>query len=92
MRLFYPYHGVMKPFTLAEVLTLLTSSSPKTEAVRLFLQTVPEATSSEVADYFGWDRSNTLRRLEALEADGVVQVSHLLQQERGRPTRVWRLT
>lgn len=81
----------MKTFTYEEVIGLLNTESPKTEAAFLVVQELGEATTSQIAKALGWDRSNTGRRLEALVEDGrIVLVDEAFHAgERGRPTRVW---
>lgn len=82
-----------KTFTYEEVIALLNTLSPKTEAVRLHMETVLQATTSEVAKALGWDRSNTGRRLEALAEDGIVECVDDTHHDGkpGRPARLWRL-
>lgn len=82
-----------KTFTYEEVIALLTTFSPKTEAVRLHMETVIQATTGEVAKALGWDKSNTGRRLEALAEDGIVECIDETHHEGkpGRPARLWRL-
>ena len=80
-------------YTHEEVMALLTANSPKTEAVRLHLRIVVQATTAEVAKALGMDKSNTGRRLEALAEDGFVELVDDCHHEggRGRPSRLWRL-
>lgn len=82
-----------KTFTYEEVIALLNTFSPKTEAVRLHMETVIQATTGEVARALGWDRSNTGRRLEALAEDGIVECVDDTHHDGkvGRPARLWRL-
>lgn len=82
-----------KTFTYEEVIALLSSSSPKAEAVLLYLTTVREATTGDIARALGWDNSNTGRRLEALAEDGFVECVDESHHEggRGRPSRLWRV-
>jgi predicted ArsR family transcriptional regulator len=81
----------MKTFTLEEVLALLNSNSPKQEAARLVLQVFGELRTSDVAEFLGWDRSNTGRRLEALVEDGLAEIVDEAHHDgkQGRPTRLW---
>lgn len=82
-----------KTFTYAEVVAMLMTASPKCQAIRLYLTAVTEATTGEVANALGMDRSNTGRRLEALAEDGIVECVDEAHHDGkpGRPTRVWRL-
>ncbi len=82
-----------KTFTYEEVIALLNTYSPKTQAVRLHMETVLQATTGEVARALGWDRSNTGRRLEALAEDGVLEIVDDCHHDgrQGRPSRLWRL-
>jgi len=89
-----PHTDVMtKTFTYKEVIALLTTFSPKTEAVRLHMETVIQATTGQVAQALGWDKSNTGRRLEALAEDGIVECVDEAHHDGkpGRPARLWRL-
>jgi predicted ArsR family transcriptional regulator len=82
-----------KAFTYEEVIDLLCAPSPKAEAVLLYLTTVHQATTGEIAKALSWDKSNTGRRLEALAEDGLVELvddSHH-EGKRGRPARLWRI-
>lgn len=81
----------MKTFTLEEVLALLNSNSPKQEAARLVLEAFGELRTSDVAEFLGWDRSNTGRRLEALVEDGLAEIVDEAYHDgkQGRPTRLW---
>lgn len=88
------HNGVMnKTFTHEEVIALLHTNSPRTEAVRLVLEMLGEATTGSVARALGQDKSNTGRRLEALAEDGIVECVDDCHHEggRGRPSRLWRL-
>jgi predicted ArsR family transcriptional regulator len=82
-----------KVFTHEEVIALLCSPSPKAEAVLLYLTTVKQATTGEIAKALCWDKSNTGRRLEALAEDGFVECVDDSHHEgnRGRPARLWRV-
>jgi len=82
-----------KTFTYEEVIALLCSNSPKAEAVLLYLTAVKQATTGEVAEALGWDKSNTGRRLEALAEDGFVELVDEAHHEgkRGRPARLWQV-
>lgn len=87
------YMNNIKTFTYEEVIALLSTPSPKKEALRLHLQTVMEATTGDIARALGWDRSNTGRRLEELVEEGVVECVDETHHEggQGRPSRLWRL-
>lgn len=80
-----------KTFTQEEVVALLNATSPKCEAALLVLTELVEASTSQIANALGWDRSNTGRRLEALAEDGrIIVVDEAFHDgERGRPTRIW---
>lgn len=83
-----------KTFTHEEVIELLSSPSPKAEAVYLYLCTVVEATTGDIARALNWDKSNTGRRLEALAEDGFVECvdeAYKPTGTRGRPARLWRV-
>lgn len=82
-----------KAFTHEEVIALLCSPSPKAEAVFLYLSIVKQATTGDIAEALGWDKSNTGRRLEALAEDGFVELVDEAHHEgkRGRPARLWQI-
>lgn len=94
----FRYLGSMKEnktFTHNEVIALLMSDSPKTQAVRLVLEMLGEATTAQVAKALTADPANTGRRLEALAEDGVAEMvddCHTVPGKPGRPSRVWALT
>jgi DeoR family suf operon transcriptional repressor len=63
----------------------------KTEVLTL-LKLKGEARLSEVAEHLGLTRQGALRHLEALQAQGLLEVSPAQARGRGRPGHVYRLT
>jgi DeoR family suf operon transcriptional repressor len=63
----------------------------KTDVLTL-LKVRGEARLSEVAEHLGLTRQGALRHLEALQAQGLLEVSPAQAKGRGRPGHVYRLT
>ncbi len=63
-------------------------------AVLLALSVLGEATTGEVADTLGMDRSNVYRLLCALAEEGSVSVVAEAHNDgkRGRPTHIWKVS
>jgi predicted ArsR family transcriptional regulator len=80
-----------KTWTREEVVALLNLPSPKNEAVFLVLAERGQSSTAEIANALGWDRSNTGRRLEALESEGRITLVAEAYNDgtQGRPTRLW---
>jgi predicted ArsR family transcriptional regulator len=62
-------------------------------ATTFILSVLGEASTAQIADILGMDRSNTFRYLSTLASEGKVQIvedSHKTGG-RGRPTHIWKL-
>jgi predicted ArsR family transcriptional regulator len=79
---------------LDELVKSLCENLTRPSATTLVLSFLGTATTAQVADLLGMDRSNTFRYLSSLADEGRVKVVTDSQKSgtRGRPTHVWQLT
>lgn len=79
---------------LNELVKSLCENLTRPSATTLVLSFLGTATTAQVAELLGMDRSNTFRYLSSLAEEGVVKIvtdGHKTGT-RGRPTHIWELS